>query len=96
MNDLGSGRLVEYVSGPYCGYFFAGYALARSDGFDAYVKICGHRPQTPWDTCGQIKVFSYSKESARAALRLAVIRALCVVNRWAESVGAEAGVLDAI
>jgi hypothetical protein len=44
--------LIERLSGPFRGYYIAAYTTAhgRADvPFDAYFKICSHRPRSYWE-----------------------------------------------
>ena len=78
--------LVEHVSGPYWGYFLAGYALARKDGFHSYVKIFEDKPTCVWESFARAKVASHSPHSPIAALALAEARAVKMLKYWVAGV----------
>ncbi len=78
-----NGWIVEHVSGPYWGYFIAGYVARCADGYHAYLRICESRPENVWEIQNAVsKLTTYCADSYFIALALAEARAVERIRHW--------------
>lgn len=71
---------LERVTGPYCGFFVAAYAVESGGSFYGYAKICRRKPHDVWGCAAFDKVTAPASASAEGAVLLAERRARHIVR----------------